>query len=88
MLTHDLVQVAVHLSRVPFAGQRPVTQKGVVGHHRGDQDRPHQVLLDFRIHRIGGQRQFGVDDVVADRATRGEVTQQGRRQKAAGEQQQ
>ncbi|MNG95117.1 hypothetical protein D3C79_541430 [compost metagenome] len=68
VLAHDFAQVSGDLGGVALAAQGPVAQEGVVGHHRRDQDRPHEVLLDFRIDRVGGQRQLGVDDAVADRA--------------------
>ncbi|MNJ66239.1 hypothetical protein D3C77_622980 [compost metagenome] len=41
VLGHDLIEVTGDLRRVTLASQRPVTQKGVVGHHRGNQDRSH-----------------------------------------------
>mgnify|MGYP000294829003 CR=1 FL=1 len=81
-------QVAGHLLGVLLAGQHPVTQEGVAGHHRGDEGGAHQVFLDFRVDGVGGQRQLGVDDAVADGIARGVVAQQRGGEKAAAEQEQ
>ncbi|MNE24687.1 hypothetical protein D3C80_1179840 [compost metagenome] len=88
VVVHDFTQVAGHLVGVAFTGHHPVAHEGVARHHRGDQDRPHQVLLDFRVDRIRGQRQLGIDDVVADRVARGVVTEQGCRQETTAQQEQ
>ncbi|MNP05274.1 hypothetical protein D3C76_972210 [compost metagenome] len=47
VMVHDFAQVAGHLVGVAFAGHHPVAHEGIARHHRGDQDRPHQVFLDF-----------------------------------------
>lgn len=52
LLDHDLAQVACHALGVLFARQYPVTQKRILGHHRGDQHRANQVFLDFRVDRV------------------------------------
>ena len=68
LLAHDFAKVAGHALGILLAGQHPVPQEGVLGHHRGDQHRANQVLLDFRVNRVGRQRQFRIDDAVADGA--------------------
>ncbi|MNS49927.1 hypothetical protein D3C72_825590 [compost metagenome] len=83
---HDLVEVAGHLLGVLFAVDHPVAHEGVAGHHRGNQDRPDQVFLDFRVDRVGRQRQLGVDDVVADRLAGGVVAEQRRGEEPGAEQ--
>ena len=62
----NLLQVARDLGDVALAGQHPVAQEGIVGHHRGDEDRPHQILLDFGIDGVARHRQLVVDDLAAD----------------------
>ncbi|MNQ48083.1 hypothetical protein D3C85_619480 [compost metagenome] len=74
---HDLVEVTGHLVGILFTIDHPVAHEGVAGHHRGNQDRPDEVFLDFRVDRVRRQRQFGVDDVVADRGPGGVVTEEG-----------
>gem|GEM_PF-4855376 len=82
-----LHQVARHLADVPLAAQHPVAQEGVVRHGRGDQHRPHQVLLDLGIDVARGERQILLDDGVADGLLRDEIADQGDSEET-GEQQQ
>ncbi|MNV99688.1 hypothetical protein D3C71_1950850 [compost metagenome] len=86
MLAHDLTEVTGNALGVLLAGQHPVTQERVLGHHRRNEDGSDQVFLDLRIDRVGGQRQFGVDDAIADRAARGKVAEQRCGEKATGQQ--
>ncbi|MNY21930.1 hypothetical protein D3C86_1555100 [compost metagenome] len=81
-----LAQVAGHLGDILLAAHHPVADEGVAGHHRGDQHRRDQVLLDLRVDVVRGQRQFGVDDVVADRVERGVVADQRGGEEATAEQ--
>ncbi|MNN73936.1 hypothetical protein D3C81_1900940 [compost metagenome] len=82
-----LAQVTGHLLDVLLTLHHPVADEGVAAHHRGDQDRPHQVLLDLRIDVIRGQRQFGVDDAGANGLERSLVADQRGGQEAAAKQQ-
>lgn len=88
LTAHHGAQVAGDAPGVLLAGQHPVAQEGVLGHHRGDQHRADQVFLDLGVDGVGGQRQLGVDDAVADRPARGVVAEQRGGQEAAGQQQQ
>ena len=83
---HDLVEVASHFLGVLLAVDHPVTHEGVAGHHRGNQDRSDKVFLDFRVDRVRGQRQLGVDDAVTDGRSRGVVTEERGREKACAQQ--
>ncbi|MNP11791.1 hypothetical protein D3C76_1039950 [compost metagenome] len=82
-----LAQVAGHLVDVLLPLHHPVADEGVTTHHRGDQDRPHQVLLDLRVDIVRGQRQFGVDDAGANGLERSLVADQRGGQEAAAKQQ-
>ncbi|MNE82869.1 hypothetical protein D3C80_1796330 [compost metagenome] len=83
----DLAQVAGHRLDVFLTLHHPVTHEGVAAHHRGNQDGPDQVLLDFRVDVVGGQRQFGVDDAGANGLERRLVTHQRGGQEATAKQQ-
>ena len=82
----DFAQVAGHGLGILLAGDHPVAQEGIARHHRGDLGRADQVLLDLRVDVVRGQRQLGVDDVVADAVARGEVADQAGGEEAAQQQ--
>ena len=83
-----LAQIAGDLPDVLLTVFDPVVQEGVVGHHRGDQHRAHQVALDFRVDVVRGQRQFGAEDAAAYRFQRGVVTEEGGGEESAQQQKQ
>ena len=69
-LLPDLVQVADDLGGFLFAAQHPVLDEGVVGHQRGHEHRAQQVALDLRVDVVAGQRQFVLDDRLAQAVPR------------------
>ena len=69
-------QVTHDLPAVVFAGQYPVTHKGVVRHQRRDEDRAQHVFLDLGIDIVTRQRQGLVGDAVFDGLARRQVTGQ------------
>ena len=76
VVRHHFLEVARHLPDVAFSGHHPFAQEGIARHHRGDQNRANQILLDLGINVVRGQWQFGRDNRFADRVPRDEVTDQ------------